>query len=54
MPSSFDKLLFRHMLLLQPGIDDGFAVGDLMTGARMDHHLLGGLVHGQELAQRCE
>ena len=45
------QLLLRLVLLVQSGVDDLVAVGDLTTRARMNHHFLGGLVHGQQLAQ---
>ncbi len=51
MPLQLRQLLLGLVLFLQPGVDDGVAVGDLMARAWMDDHLLGGLVHGQQLAQ---
>ena len=39
------------MLFLQPGVDDGVTIGYFVASTRMDHHLLGGLVHGEQLAQ---
>ena len=51
MLSSVGQHLLGLVLLLQAGVDDLVALGRLVAHARMDHHLLGGLVHGQQLAQ---
>ena len=45
------QLLLRVMLLFQPSIDDLVAIAQLAPRARMNHHLLGRLVHRQQLAQ---
>ena len=51
MLSSLDSCFFRLVLLLQAGVDDRIAVGHFAPGTRMNHHLLGGLMHRQQLAQ---
>ena len=48
------QLLLRLVLLVQAGVDDLVAVGDLVARTRMDHHLLGGFMHRQQLAQLDE
>src|ERR1700722_5334466 len=45
------QLLLRVMLLFQPSIDDLVAIAQLAPRARMNHHLLGRLVHRPQLAE---
>ena len=45
------QLLLGLVLLVQAGVDDVVAAGDLVADARVHHHLLGGLVHREQLAQ---
>ena len=52
MPSSFDRCSFATCSSCSQPVDHRVAVRDLVARTWVDNHFLGGLVHGQQLAQR--